>query len=227
MRVAVFGTQLYEKAFLELASQRFDYTLVFFQKIMTSATVLAAGLPTICTFVNDILNASVLAQCAQNGTKLIGLQCAGFNNVDLQASQVSGITVLRVPACSPPIISDTLSLTKPGLLIVNTGRGALIDTHALIDALKSGRLGRVTLDVYEQEGDLFFRDLPSIVIQDDPFQRSLKFSNVLVTDHQAFLTEEALTAVSLTMLQNIADFEVGHPDPAKLVEARVLTEPKS
>jgi D-lactate dehydrogenase len=94
-------------------------------------------------------------------------------------------------------------------MIVNTSRGALIDTQALIDALKNHRVGGVALDVYEQEGDLFFEDLSNEIIQDDVFQRLLTFPNVLVTGHQAFLTEEALTAIAVTTLSGLAEIEAG------------------
>lgn len=100
---------------------------------------------------------------------------------------------------------------KPGALIVNTSRGALIDTKALIDALKSRHLGGVALDVYEQEAGIFFGDLSNEIIDDDMLQRLLTFPNVLVTGHQAFLTEEALTAIAETTLTSLSDFEAGRP----------------
>jgi D-lactate dehydrogenase len=98
---------------------------------------------------------------------------------------------------------------KPGVMIVNTGRGALVDTAALIDGLKSGRIGYLGLDVYEEEEALFFRDLSSNVIQDDVFARLLTFPNVVVTAHQAFFTREALQAISETTLENLSAFEEG------------------
>ena len=103
-------------------------------------------------------------------------------------------------------------------MIVNTSRGALIDTQALIDALKNHRVGGVALDVYEQEGDLFFEDLSNEIIQDDVFQRLLTFPNVLVTGHQAFLTEEALTAIAVTTLSGLTEIEAGRV-PANRVTA--------
>ena len=102
-----------------------------------------------------------------------------------------------------------LAAARPGLLLVNTSRGGLIDTMALIDALKSGQVGGVALDVYEQEGDLFFRDLSDEIVQDDVFQRLLTFPNVLVTGHQAFLTEEALAAIAATTIANLSAAEAG------------------
>jgi D-lactate dehydrogenase len=98
-----------------------------------------------------------------------------------------------------------IDAAKPDVTIINTSRGALIDTKALIAGLKSHKIGSVALDVYEQEADLFFKDLSNEIIDDDVFQRLLTFPNVLVTGHQAFLTEEALAAIAEATLQSIAD----------------------
>ena len=111
-----------------------------------------------------------------------------------------------------------LALCRPGVQIVNTSRGALIDTAALIAGLKSRHVGAVALDVYEQEGDLFFEDLSNEIIDDDVFQRLLTFPNVLVTGHQAFLTEDALTAIATTTLQGLTDLEAGRR-PSNLIAA--------
>jgi D-lactate dehydrogenase len=119
------------------------------------------------------------------------------------------------------IDARTLAGVRPGLLLVNTSRGGLIDTAALISALKCGRLGGVALDVYEQEGDLFFRNLSEQIIQDDIFQRLLTFPNVLITGHQAFLTREALTAIAETTMASIADAEAGRPLAHQLTQANV------
>lgn len=120
------------------------------------------------------------------------------------------------------LIDDAaIAAAKPGVLIVNTSRGALIDTTALIAGLKSRQVGGVALDVYEQEADLFFEDLSNEIIQDDLFQRLLTFPNVLVTGHQAFLTEEALTAIAETTLGNLADVEAGRR-PANTVSADAI-----
>lgn len=109
------------------------------------------------------------------------------------------------------IDAAAIERAREGLLIVNTSRGALIDTAALIAGLKSHRIGGVALDVYEQEADLFFEDLSNEIVGDDVFQRLLTFPNVLVTGHQAFLTEEALTAIAETTLASISDAEAGRP----------------
>lgn len=98
---------------------------------------------------------------------------------------------------------------KDGVMIVNTSRGGLIDTQAVIDGLKSGKIGSLGLDVYEQEEDLFFEDLSEIVIQDDAFERLLTFPNVLITGHQAFFTREALNKIAETTLSNVSQVEQG------------------
>ena len=102
-----------------------------------------------------------------------------------------------------------LDLVRPGVMLVNTSRGALVDVEAVVEGLKSGRIGYLAIDVYEQEADLFFQDLSNEIIQDDAFQRLLTFPNVLVTGHQAFFTREAMTAIADTTLGNIAAFERG------------------
>ncbi len=98
---------------------------------------------------------------------------------------------------------------NPGVMIVNTGRGALVDTSALIAGLKAGHIGYLGLDVYQEEEGLFFQDLSSHVIRDDVFSRLLTFPNVVVTAHQAFFTREALRAISETTLENVTAFEEG------------------
>ncbi|MGB0372850.1 MAG: 2-hydroxyacid dehydrogenase [Opitutales bacterium] len=110
------------------------------------------------------------------------------------------------------LIDDTsIEKMKNGVCIVNTSRGGLIDAAAAIRGLKSGKIGYLGLDVYEEEGDLFFRDLSGNVIQDDIFSRLTTFPNVLITGHQAFFTKEALGNIAQTTLQNVTDFENGKP----------------
>jgi D-lactate dehydrogenase len=109
------------------------------------------------------------------------------------------------------INAETLSRAKRGALLVNTSRGGLVDTEAVIEALKSGQLGGLAIDVYEQEADLFFRDLSSTIISDDVFQRLLSFPNVIVTGHQAFFTREAVSTICETTINSISEFEAGQP----------------
>jgi D-lactate dehydrogenase len=96
---------------------------------------------------------------------------------------------------------------KPGVMIINTSRGPLIDSDAVIDGLKSGRVGHLGLDVYEEESELFYEDLTEQVIQDDTFVRLLTFPNVLITAHQGFFTREAVDNIASTTLANIAEIE--------------------
>ncbi|RDB19774.1 D-lactate dehydrogenase [Hypsizygus marmoreus] len=106
------------------------------------------------------------------------------------------------------IINDeTLALTKPGVILINTSRGGLIDSHALIRALKSGHLGAVGLDVYEREAAYFFADSSAKIIHDDVFARLLSFYNVFMSGHQAYLTEEALRNIADTTIQNLQELE--------------------
>lgn len=339
MRVAVFSTKPYDRRFFEQANARHSHDLVFFEARLDADTAaLAEGFPGICAFVNDRLDAAVLARLAEGGTRVVALRCAGFNNVDLRAADRFGIDVVRVPAYSPHAVSEftvglilaldrniprawarvrdnnyaldglvgrtlhgrsvgvigtgkigalvarTLHLgfgcavtvsdpvpnpeltalglryappaeviasaeiltlhcpltpetrhivnaaaiagARPGLMVVNTGRGALVDTAALIEGLKSRKLGGVALDVYEQEEGLFFEDLSSEIIEDDVFQRLLTFPNVIVTGHQAFLTEEALGAIAETTLGNLGDAEAGRP-LANAVSMAVLRSPSA
>lgn len=115
------------------------------------------------------------------------------------------------------IDAAALAAMQPGAMLLNTGRGALIDTRALIQALKSGRLGAVGLDVYEEEADLFFRDLSEEVLQDDIFARLLTFPNVLITAHQGFFTREAVDNIAQTTIANLDGFAAGAVPPSNLV----------
>lgn len=123
------------------------------------------------------------------------------------------------------IDAGRLAAARPGVMIVNTSRGALIDTAALIEGLKSRQVGGVALDVYEQEADLFFEDLSNEIIQDDVFQRLLTFPNVLITGHQAFLTEEALSAIAQTTLASLADVEGERPLACRITAEQVRPAP--
>lgn len=101
------------------------------------------------------------------------------------------------------INASTIAMMKKGVVLINTSRGGLIDTDAAIQALKSEQIGSLGIDVYEQEEKLFFRDLSEDIIQDDTIQRLMSFPNVLITAHQAFFTEEALSQIATTTLNNI------------------------
>jgi len=106
---------------------------------------------------------------------------------------------------------ETLELMKPGTILINVSRGALIDTKALIEALKCGRLGGVGLDVYEEEEGVFFEDLSGQILHDDELARLLTFPNVLITAHQAFLTQEALGEIARVTVANLTAFKSSAP----------------
>jgi D-lactate dehydrogenase len=107
------------------------------------------------------------------------------------------------------INAESIDLMLSGVMIVNTSRGALIDTEAVVEALKHKKVGYVGMDVYEEEGDLFFEDLSEQVIQDDVFSRLLTFPNVLITGHQAFFTRNAMEQIAVTTITNLTAFEAG------------------
>ena len=115
--------------------------------------------------------------------------------------------------------ADAFRLLRKGAMLINTSRGGLVDTRAAIGVLKSGRLGSLAIDVYEEEADLFFEDLSNTVLRDDVFARLLTFPNVLVTAHQAFLTTEALAAIAETTLSNVDDFAAGRDCPNEVAAA--------
>ena len=321
MRIAVFSTKPYDETFLKQAAEHYGHEVVFYENRLNEKTApLTQGFPVACVFVHDDVNANVLEKLAENGTKLVALRCAGFNNVDTQKAKELGIQVVRVPAYSPYAVaehtvalmlalnrkiykaynyvregdfslhgllgfdmhqrtvgivgtgkigavvakimhgfdckilaydvhenedvkavggtyvtleelfaqSDIISLhcpllpptkhmvneesikhMKDGVMLVNTSRGGLIKTPAVVDALKSGKIGYLALDVYEEEDELFFEDLSMQVIQDDVFSRLLTFPNVIITGHQAFFTREALKSIAETTMQNISDYEKG------------------
>jgi len=124
----------------------------------------------------------------------------------------------RTPETDRIVNKDTLALTKPGVILINVSRVCLIHTRALIEALKSGHVGGVALDVYEEEEGIFFEDLSGEVLHDDELARLLTFPNVLVTAHQAFLTHEALSEIARITVENVLRFVGKQP----LLEGTVL-----
>lgn len=322
MRIAVFDAKNYDRHALEAANQSHHHQLQFFEPRLNLDTVgLVQDVDAVCPFVNDRLDAAVVAKLAAAGVKLVTLRCAGYNGVDLAACRRHGIAVTRVPAYSPHAVAEhafalllavvrrihksytrvremdfsldglvgfdlhgktmgvlgagrigqatmsiargfgmrvlaydlypnaelatslgcefvsleevwrqadvislhlpltaesrhvvnreTLARMKPGAVLINTSRGGLIDTAALLEALKAGRLSGVGLDVYEMEEGVFFENLSESGLQDDQLARLLTFPNVLVTSHQGFLTREALMNIADTILGNAGAFERG------------------
>ena len=124
-------------------------------------------------------------------------------------SDVISLHCPLLPATRHMIDADSLASMKRGVMLINTSRGGLIDTPAVIEGLKSGQVGYLGLDVYEEEADLFFEDKSNMLLQDDVFARLLTFPNVMVTGHQAFFTREALQAIADTTLRNLDAFEAG------------------
>ncbi|KZN33248.1 D-lactate dehydrogenase [Pseudoalteromonas luteoviolacea CPMOR-2] len=322
MKVALFSSQKYEKPFFNDAVSAYpNLDIAHFEHALSMETVsLASGYDAICVFVNDDVNACVLAELAELGVKFVALRCAGYNNVDIEAAHALGIQVVRVPAYSPEAVaehcialmltlarkthkaynrvreenfdlngllgfnihnktvgiigcgkigqslvsilngfgahtlvfdpnigegsytkvslqmlfeqSDIISLhcpltdathhllndeafdiMKPGVMVINTSRGALIDTQACIKALKSKKIGYLGLDVYEQESELFFKDRSEDIIQDDDFIRLSGFPNVLITGHQGFFTKEALVEIASTTVENLNMLDCGEESP--------------
>ena len=137
-----------------------------------------------------------------------GVEYLGLDEVVAQ----SDILSLHCPlndATRHIINSERLALMKPHAMLINTGRGGLIDTPAVIEALEKEKLGYLGIDVYEQEENLFFHDLSETILHDDVILKLMSFPNVLITAHQGFLTDEALSEIAQITFQNIKDFKHG------------------
>ena len=321
MRTAVFSARRYDKTMLARANAGAGHELHFFEERLTADTAsLASGCEAVCVFVNDTVDAQVLALLAAQGTRLVATRSTGYNQIDVAAAERLGIAVVRVTDYSPYSVAEfavglllavnrkiarasartrdgnfdleglmgvdlhgktvgvigtgkigaifarimagfgcrvvgfdpyvnpafeacggryvpvdellscsdvvslhcpltretthlvdagTLARAKRGCILVNTSRGGLVDTDAAIRALKSGQLGGLAIDVYEQEANLFFQDLSSTIIADDVIQRLVSFPNVIVTGHQAFFTEEAIGQIMQTTIDSISAFARG------------------
>jgi D-lactate dehydrogenase len=324
LKVAFFSTKSYDRQSFEAVNVNYQHELTFFEVQLNAKTaLLAAGFPAVCLFVNDRADAAALDVLAAQGTRLLVLRSAGYNNVDLQQAAALGMKVVRVPAYSPYAVAEhavalilalnrklykaynrvrddnfslegllgfdlygctvgvvgtgkigmvfarimhgfgcsllgydaypnpqfeaignaryvllpellansdiislhcpllpethhlinasTIAQMKSGVMLINTSRGALIDTTAGISGIKSGKIGYLGIDVYEQEDELFFQDLSDTIVQDDTFQLLQSFPNVVITAHQGFFTRNALENIATTTLSNIADFEQDRP----------------
>jgi len=124
----------------------------------------------------------------------------------LSRSDIVSLHCPLTPATRHLVNAAALAQMKRGAMLLNTSRGAVVDTPAVVAALKSGHLGYLGLDVYEEEADLFFRDLSDSALEDDVFARLLTFPNVVITGHQAFFTEDALRAIAETTIANVDSF---------------------
>jgi D-lactate dehydrogenase len=140
-----------------------------------------------------------------------GCLALGVEYLELRSLLAAGdIITLQCPLTPQTyhmIDDEAVALMKKGVMLINTSRGGVIDTHAIIRGLKNGQIGSLGLDVYEEESELFFEDLSDRIIPDDVFARLLTFPNVLITGHQGFFTAEAMTAIAETTLANITAFE--------------------
>jgi D-lactate dehydrogenase len=150
----------------------------------------------------------------------LGVEYVAFERI-LRDSDVITLHCPLTPESRHLLGRDAFARMKPGAMVINTSRGALLDAGAAIEALKSGQLGSLALDVYEEEGDIFFEDLSNRVLHDDVLARLLTFPNVLITSHQGFFTHEALSAIAAITVRSLTAFErdedlgdVACPSPA-------------
>ena len=317
-KIAFFDAKPYDKKSFIETNKQFGFDITYFETHLNAQTAALSGdFDGVCAFVNDTIDTVVIELLVEHGVQIIGLRCAGYNNVDFKAAY-NKIRVVRVPAYSPyavaehatalmlslnrkthkayyrtrdgnfsingllgfdmhgktvgvlgtgkigkclisilkgfgmkvlafdpypdeeyakdfgisyvsldelykqsdiislhcPLTKDTehmidakaINQMKKGVIIINTGRGKLIDTKALIGGLKSGAIGASGLDVYEEESNYFFEDKSTEPITDDTLARLLTFPNVLITSHQAFFTQEALHNIAQTTLSNFKEF---------------------
>lgn len=137
-----------------------------------------------------------------------GVQFCSFDEL-VRQSHIISLNCPLTPETHHLIDRDVFSKIREGAMIINTGRGAVIKTSDAIEALRSGKLGYLGMDVYEQEENLFFRDLSESIIPDEQILQLITFPNVLITSHQGFFTHEALEEIATTTLQNLSDFEEG------------------
>lgn len=324
-QIAFFDAKQYD---LNSFSARNDdsFQLIAIESPLNEQTAsAAASCKVVCIFVNDEAHEPVIARLAELGVELIALRCAGFNNVDIEACQKYGISVVRVPAYSPHAVAEhtvalmlmlnrhlhqaylrnragafilegltgfdmhgktvgvigtgkigqcvveiltgfgchvlaydvqenpevaslpqtkyvdldellsqsdvitlhvplfeetyhlinqeTIARMKPGVMLINTSRGGLVETVSLIDGLKTGQIGYAGLDVYEEEAGIFFHDISNQVLDDDVLARLMTFNNVVITSHQAFLTNEALDNIAETTYANIEEYFAGKRGP--------------
>ena len=140
----------------------------------------------------------------------LGVRYVDLNELFAQADIITLHSPL-MPENKYMIDEPALQKMKTGVMLINTSRGALLDTVAVIEALKSGKIGYLGLDVYEEEEQIFFEDRSGLILSDDVFARLLTFPNVIITGHQAFFTREALLNIAATTIDNITGFENNQP----------------
>ena len=313
-KICFFDTKPYDKIYFDSLKEKYDIEIEYFEpKLGPKTAFMAKEFEVVVAFVNDTIDKNTIDILYENGTRLIAMRCAGYNNIDFKAAY-GKIHVVRVPEYSPyavaehamalllslnrkihkayiitrdfnfslngltgfdlhgktigvigtgkigrvfidickgfgmkviaydpypiknsnidyvsleelfkesdlislhcPLTKDTfhminedaIKIMKKGVYIINTSRGALIDSEALLEGLKSEKIGGACLDVYEEESELFYEDMSYVVIHDDILARIISMPNVIVTSHQAFLTKEALHNIAETTLINCRDF---------------------
>jgi D-lactate dehydrogenase len=184
---------------------------------LSGSTAGVIGTGKIGQLVAGLLQAFRCTVLAHDPYPADALVAAGVQYVELdelyRRCEVIALTCPLTPETYHLIDEEAIELMRPGVMLVNTGRGALISTVAVIEGLKSGRIGALGLDVYEEEGSLFFEDRSEQVITDDVFARLLTFPNVLITAHQGFFTRPALDAIAGTTVSNLDDVAAGRPCP--------------
>jgi D-lactate dehydrogenase len=313
-KICFYDTKPYDKVFFDFYKEKFGFRIDYFEpKLNSDTAVMAKGYEAVVAFVNDTIDEKTIDILYNNGVRIIGMRCAGYNNIDFKAA-FNKLHVVRVPAYSPyavaehamallltlnrkihraynrtkehnfslngligfdlhgktmgvvgtgkigrifvdickgfgmnviaydpypikgsdikyvtfdrlckesDIISlhcpltketkhlidkDKFDLMKKGVVIINTSRGALINSEDLLSAIKEEKVGGAGLDVYEEETEFFYEDKSYSIIQDDILSGLISMPNVIVTSHQAFLTKEALNNIAEITLMNVKDF---------------------
>lgn len=186
--------------------------LVGFDMYGKTAGIIGAGKIGVCLLrILSGLGCNVLAYDKYPNHQLaqeLGVSFVSLNEL-LEHSDIISLHAPLIPETHHMINEDAIKRMKPGVMVINTSRGALIDTKALLRGLKSGHIGYAGLDVYEEESGYFFEDFSDRVMTDDLLARLTTFNNVIVTSHQAFLTSDALTNIADTTLANLHEFELG------------------
>lgn len=322
--ISFYDAKPYDKLFFDRWKGEYDFEINYYEdKLNSRSAVMAENSDAVVAFVNDTVDADTIDRLYNLGIKVIGMRCAGYNNVDFRAA-FEKIHVLRVPAYSPHAVAehamgmalvlnrklhraynrtreynfslnglmgfdfhsktvgvigtgkigqafiglclgfgmrvlaydpfpieregveyvgldelcresklislhcpltkdtkhiinaDTISKMQGGVILINTSRGALINSEDLLEGIKSRKIGAAGLDVYEEETEFFYEDRSNSIMQDDVLARLISMPNVIVTSHQAFLTEEALENIAQVTLQNLSDYFEGKALPNEI-----------
>jgi D-lactate dehydrogenase len=150
----------------------------------------------------------VVDPSVDQGLVALGLEYVALDDLWPQCDIIS-LNAPLLPSTHHLVNEATIARCKPGFMLVNTGRGPLVHTAAVVEALKAGQIGSLALDVYEEEAPLFFEDRSDDILDDDVFARLLTFPNVVITAHQAFLTNEALAGIADVTMANLDDLATG------------------